>query len=92
MRVRVRVFGIVEDAVGSHEIQIDIHGGATLRDLIALLLSRFPKLSQIIDENDPLQSLVVLINGRNVEHLPSHLDTELRNGDLVVLVPLAPGG
>ncbi len=92
MRIRVRAFGAVAEALGFYEEEVNVAESITVRKFIDFIAKNFPKIKNVISTDDPLQDLVILVNGKHVEYLPKGLDTELRDGDSVLLIPISPGG
>lgn len=92
MDIKVRVFGDLKSAFGK-SLTLEANEGATVRSIILLLADKAElKPGGFIrryknDEGD----LAILLNGRNIRLL-SGLDTGLRNGDEVILLPPTPGG
>ena len=81
MRVRVLVFGELSHHLG-RSLSLKLEEGATVRSIIRLL-------SEGAGRN--IEGFTVLVNGRNIELLRG-LETELMDGDLVVLLPPLSGG
>lgn len=67
--------------------------GTTLRDLLKDLESRYPGLTQsVLDEDGGLRRFVnVYVNDEDVRYLGS-LETEVKEGDLVSILPAVAGG
>ena len=66
--------------------------GATVRDLLDDLASRFPALGARILENGGLAPFVnVYVEGEDVRTLDG-LDTPVREGQTVILLPAMAGG
>lgn len=66
----------------------------TLREAIQKIVEIFPSLrSMLIDPelNDPRPNSLILVNGKEISVLKG-LDTQLKDGDEVVLVPVVHGG
>ena len=80
MRVRVLIFGELSHHLGrSLSLKLE---EATVRSIISLL-------SEGAGRN--MEGFMVLVNGRNIGLLRG-LETELMDGDLVVLLPPLSGG
>jgi MoaE-MoaD fusion protein len=81
MRVSVRLFGSIREAVGDKELAVDLPEGASARDLRRILAARYPVFD---DFGDRLAVSVQL------EVVP--LDTALCDGDEVAFLPPVAGG
>lgn len=93
MQVTVKSFATLRNVMESRLTQ-ELNDGSTLSDLLTLLMERYPGLRDEIFEEGrrELQDYVnILVNGRNINFI-NGLDTELKDGDLVVLFPPAGGG
>ncbi|RLI07030.1 molybdopterin synthase sulfur carrier subunit [Candidatus Bathyarchaeota archaeon] len=84
MRVRVLVFGELSTRLG-WSLDVEMGEAPTIRGLLKLLSDRAGASIRVDG------GVTVLVNGRNV-NLLGGLDTELRDGDLVVLLPPLSGG
>lgn len=81
MRVAVRLFGGVREAVGEKELSVELPDGASARDLRRLLADRYHVFDTYGDR------LAVSVQ---LEVVP--LDTTLRDGDEVAFLPPVSGG
>lgn len=78
-----------EQVGGEREIEAE---GETVRDLLDDLMSRFPALRQQLVENDDLAPFVnVYIEGEDVR-TGDGIDTQVRPGSTVILLPAMAGG
>ncbi|KYH38200.1 MAG: hypothetical protein AYL28_004450 [Candidatus Bathyarchaeota archaeon B23] len=84
MRVRVLIFGEAASRLG-RSLDLELDEDATVRSLMGLLAGRVGRPLRVDD------GLTVLVNGRNIALLDG-LETRLRDGDLVVLLPPLSGG
>jgi [CysO sulfur-carrier protein]-thiocarboxylate-dependent cysteine synthase len=88
---RVRIPPTLRDAVGgAREVEAS---GSTLRDLLSDLAERFPNLGrQVLDGGDELAPFVnVYVDNEDVRTLGG-LDTPLREGATIILLPAMAGG
>lgn len=81
MRVRVLFFGMLKDVAGKASDEVELAEGATVRALLAHYESRIPRLKE---------SLPTLALAVNQEY--AGVDTTLRAGDEVALLPPVSGG
>jgi len=92
MRVKVRVFGKLTDFLGS-EVNVELKPNAKVKDLLIKLKEKSPILDEKAltryERDEP--ELTILLNGRNVYTLEK-LQTPLKDGDTVVLLPPVVGG
>lgn len=58
-----------------------------MKDLIELLVKKYPQIANYIDETEPEEPIIVLVNGE-----PANQNRELKNNDEVFLFPPASGG
>jgi cysteine synthase/molybdopterin converting factor small subunit len=88
---RVRIPPTLRDSVGgAREVEAQ---GSTLRDLLADLAERFPTLGrQVLEDGNELAPFVnVYVDNEDVRTLEG-LDTPLREGGTVILLPAMAGG
>jgi sulfur-carrier protein len=78
-----------EQANGEREIVAE---GDTVRDLLEDLMGRFPALhAQIVEDGDLAPFVNVYVEGEDVRTLDG-LETEVRPGETVILLPAMAGG
>lgn len=91
MSVQVKLPTILrKHAAGEPRVDAD---GATLRELLADLESRYPGITKnVVTEDGALHRFVnVYVNDEDVRYLGS-LETELKDGDTVSILPAVAGG
>jgi sulfur-carrier protein len=77
------------DVGGERQIEVD---GDTVRELLDDLVSRFPALRRQLVENGDIAPFVnVYVEGEDVRTLEG-LDTPVREGATVILLPAMAGG
>jgi molybdopterin synthase sulfur carrier subunit len=96
MKVTIRFVGVHRSIVGKESIDVDIGVGGKIFDLVRLVSDKVgkPEFSKILIDpelEDPRPNNVVLLNGREINSLKG-LETELHDGDEVVIIPLVHGG
>lgn len=94
MRVKVKYFTTLRELAESAEEEIEIEDGGTLGDLIEEVTSKFGKKARNLlrlyhKEVDP--SIYFLINGANARTLYG-VNTKLKDGDIVAIIPPIGGG
>jgi MoaD family protein len=91
MGVRIKVPTLLRKHVGG-EAQVEAEG-STLRELLDDLESRYPGITgTIVSEDGGLHRFVnVYLNEEDVRYLGS-LETEVREGDTVAILPAVAGG
>ncbi len=90
MKVRVKLVSLLRDAVnGEGEVVVEINGEkARLRDVLEKLYSTYPRLKKLVEGlGERGLGVVYMVNGQGAE-----LDAEVRDGDLVAILPPASGG
>ena len=92
MKVKVRAFGRLAELLGSDTV-FELEAGSRVQDLVSRLregTGSFREGSlQRYEVGEP--ELTILLNGRNILTLEK-LQTPLKEGDLVVLLPPFIGG
>ena len=92
MSVRVKVPTIFRKYVGGEPV-VEADGGPTIRDVLEDLDRRYPGIRErIVTERGELHRFVnVYVNEEDVRYMGA-LDTELREGDTVAILPAVAGG
>jgi molybdopterin converting factor small subunit len=87
VKVTIRAFGKLLTAVERH-FESELGDHTTIQQLFRQLTARNPSiLSPLLWDS----TLTVLINGRNIYSLQG-MNTILRDGDIVTLIPFVVGG
>jgi len=95
--IRLKLYGVFRSAGKAAELNVDLPDGATnVREAISYITSQnqFGPLRGLIFESgssDPRPNALILVSGREVNTMEG-LQTELKEGDELVLLPIAHGG
>ena len=91
--MRVSFYATLRPIVGARSVEIPLAEGATVRELVAALASRWPELSaQLFDEEGGLSRRVnVFVGGRDIRWLEG-VETPLQPGQEVDIFPPVAGG
>ena len=81
MKIHLRYFASIREAIGQSEEVLIVHEGASVADVLALLLARYPQLQPIIERS-----------ACAVNHGYVTVQTALQEGDEVVFIPPVGGG
>jgi sulfur-carrier protein len=93
--VKIRTILTIKQVLGKGELEFSIPEQSTLSDLVALLVGRWgDELSSLI--LDPRSHAVLphirfMVNGRDIAFL-NRMETVLRDGDEVLMLPPVSGG
>ena len=92
MKIKVRAFGDLMALLGSETV-VELETNAKLKDLVSKLAEKIGGSRKgFLGQYDVVGAdLVVLVNGRSIYALKK-LETSLRDGDIVALLPPAGGG
>lgn len=96
MQIRVRLFGVFRNASSIDSLEVDLPEKATIRRLVEELVNRVdrPEFEDLFldrELNSPLPNAVILVSGREIGSMQG-LDSILRVGDEVAILPVAHGG
>jgi len=94
MEVTVKLIGSLRAFSSKSRIILKFGKTARLREAIDRLIEEQPKLRKaLIDPelNDPRTNVLMLVNEKEINVL-NGLDTTLKDGDTLVLVPVVHGG
>jgi sulfur-carrier protein len=93
--VKVRTILTIKKALGRGEVDLTLQGESTLGDLVSAMVSRWgDEISSLII--DPKSGRVLphirfMVNGRDIAFL-NRMETVLREGDEVLILPPVSGG
>lgn len=92
-KVLFRTYGHPTYIIGGSQREVEFEG-STVKDLLDALVGTFggSMRSILYPHGATLSEMVyVLVNGTNISHL-ERLDTQLKDGDVVALLPITAGG
>jgi MoaD family protein len=96
LRVKVRYFTTLRELAGSAEEELEVEDHSTLADVIREVASKYGREAHDYlyhkgesERVDP--SIYFLINGMNAKML-SGLNTRLKDGDVIAIIPPIGGG
>ena len=92
MRVAIRFRGPVGKRMRAQVFHVEVRKNATLHNLFAMLLQKEENVSEIWNSPESIDSeALVLMNEVDVG-LTGGLETELSDGDEIIVLPLVHGG
>ncbi|HDQ05900.1 MAG TPA: hypothetical protein ENN36_04145 [Candidatus Bathyarchaeota archaeon] len=95
IQVEVRFLGIFQRLSGKKHIQVKLKEPATVRQLVTKLTEKFsPEFKQALVDSqldDPRPNALILVGGKEVS-VSQGLETEVRDAEEIVLVPVVHGG
>ena len=91
--MRVMVYATLRSIVGDRFVDLPLAEGATVRDLVACMVERWPELAEmLLDDGEVSRRVHVFVDGRSSRHLPAGSDTELHEGQQIDVSPAVAGG
>jgi MoaD family protein len=94
MAITVKFVGAFRHFSGAGELELDREGLTSVGELVNELVKEVPEMeSSLIDQHlaNPGPNALILVNDREIG-VSGGLDTKLKDGDVVVLVPVVHGG
>jgi MoaD family protein len=94
IRVEVGFFSTVRTYTDVQAVNLDLPVKSSVRDLLAVLAGIYGEdfdAYVLGDDNDLNEHVTVLVNGRGVQILDD-METKLRDGDRVAILPTIGGG
>ena len=92
MKVKVKFFTSLVKLFGGAEREVELTGGASIRDLLETLCDSEKRRREIFDDSDrPIGSVQIFKNHRPIQSLQG-VDTGLEEGDVVSMLPPVFGG
>lgn len=94
MAVTVNFIGVFRAISSRNKIDIKIEDTVPLREVIKKIVKKVPNLKRALVDlelEDPRPNALILVNGKEISVL-NGLETLLKYGDEVVLIPVIHGG
>ncbi|MEM1606952.1 MAG: MoaD/ThiS family protein [Candidatus Bathyarchaeia archaeon] len=94
MKVEVRMLGMLKKISGRDRVSLDLDEGLRLREVIERILEEINSLKDVLldpELRDPRPNIIVLVNGKDISVLDG-LDTQIKDGDDIVFIPIIHGG
>jgi molybdopterin synthase sulfur carrier subunit len=94
MAITVKFVGVLRHVSGANELALDCKGDLSIKELMNEITKKLPALKRsLIDKQleDPRPNALILVNGREISVL-NGLETNLKDGDEIILVPVVHGG
>ncbi|OKY78660.1 MAG: Molybdopterin converting factor small subunit MoaD [Candidatus Methanohalarchaeum thermophilum] len=92
LMVEIRFFANFREVVGKDKIEVKSKDIDDVRDVIEILVEKYPELEEMFFDGSELREYVNLIlNDQKLEQL-SGLDTEVNSRDSLVIFPPVSGG
>jgi molybdopterin synthase sulfur carrier subunit len=96
MQVTVQGYLTLKLTFGRRVFELANHPPPTLQDLFTRLQSDFaldlPAVAPGPQAGRPAGALILLLNGQHLSHLPTGLQTPLKDGDVLSIFPPIAGG
>jgi len=94
--VRVKLTGILKGVSGKEAVILNFERPTTVKEVVFRLAEMFSMEFRraLIDSelNSPKPNALILLNGREVSVLPGGLESEVKNGDEIIIIPVTHGG
>jgi molybdopterin synthase sulfur carrier subunit len=96
LKVKVEFLGHVRNVIGSNrEEEVEISEGSSIADLLAMLSEKYgePFKKAVYEKSgaDVKSNYIITVNGYLLNQL-NGVETKLKNGDQVILLPIVSGG
>jgi MoaD family protein len=92
MKITIKLLKPFSNAVGENELNLDFNGN-TLKDLINILIGKYPQLKkELYEKNDQLTDYIcIFVNDKPIAAL-KEMNTELKNNDEILFFMPVSGG
>ena len=93
MPLSLKFIGALRHISGKTQLTINFQKDSTIKELLSRLSKELPQLEKTFSEQqlNSSSNALILVNGREISVLKG-LDTELKDGDEIVFVPVVHGG
>jgi len=93
MKIKVKFFALLREATGTKEVEEEVEEGTTVKGLLERLSNKLPKRFRelVFEGQEVSRNVIILVNRRGIRELEG-LETKLKDGDEVALLPPVSGG
>lgn len=92
MNIEVELLGALARVAGSRNVRIEVADNAKVRDVLSIVRGIGRGMEEyIVLRGDSLSNIIVLVDGRDIGILDG-LETKLRDGGKITLIPVVHGG
>jgi len=94
MVVIVKFVGAFRGMSGKRKLTFELKETVSLKLVVEEIVKKLPKLERILIDpelEDPRPNTLILVNGKEISVL-NGLETSIKDGDEIVLVPVVHGG
>jgi molybdopterin synthase sulfur carrier subunit len=92
--IRTRFLGAMRHVAGVSEIALNIKDNISITEMLKEIARELPALKQSLNDQKPEElksNALILVNGTEISVLYG-LETKLKDGDELVLIPVVHGG
>jgi len=95
IKLKVKLIGVFRGLSGRDQLHIDFEKPVSIETMIKKIVELFSHSFKqtLIDpvSNDPRPNTIILVNGKEISVL-NGIETEVNDGDEIVLIPVSHGG
>jgi len=92
MNIELELLGALARIAGSRSIRIEVADNATVRDVLSMVRGMQRGIEEyIVLSENRVSNVIVLVDGRDIGVLDG-VETKLRDGSKVTLIPVVHGG
>lgn len=88
----IKFFAYIRDYTHTKETKMD--QCETVEELLKKLCSKYGKKFEetVFEDNKLSEEIIILLNGRNIEHYDDGIHTKLKQEDVISIFPVVAGG
>lgn len=92
--MQIHFYATLRPIVGGRTVELDIAEGATVRQVLAAMITQWPPLrEQLVDEHGELYRHVhIFVNGRDAPYGEGGMDRVITRNDVIDVFPAVAGG
>lgn len=95
MKVKVRLLSTFQSLSGKKTVFVELKGPSIIREVVEKLVEKLPPKFELalidVELKDPRPKSLILVNGKEISVL-NGLETQVKHGDEVVLIPVGHVG
>jgi molybdopterin synthase sulfur carrier subunit len=92
VKIEISLHYVLQNLLGAESVEIPVNGKQKLKEVLLKLCEGKPEAYELLFKDGRLRrELIFMVNGVGINHLAGE-DTEVKDSDVITIVPAIAGG